>query len=190
MYLPPSYDNSPSVRYPVVYLLHGFGTTDVSWVRGFAGGMGVAGIMDSLVATYAAREMIVVMPNGSTRFGGGFYVNSATSGNWDDFVARDLVAWTDAKYRTLARPESRGIAGHSMGGYGALYLGMRHGGETFGALYAMSACCITPFGFDPARDGATWDTVGQASTPAAIPRAGLGSRAIVALSEAFAPDST
>jgi S-formylglutathione hydrolase FrmB len=48
------------------------------------------------------------------------------TGQWEDFVSRELVAWVDEHYRTLARSDSRGIAGHSMGGYGAIMLAMKH----------------------------------------------------------------
>jgi len=77
--------------------------------------------------------MIVVMPNGNNALGGSFYTNSATTGNWDDFIANELVAYIDKKYRTLPRPESRGLAGHSMGGYGTFAVGMRHAGDVYGA---------------------------------------------------------
>jgi hypothetical protein len=186
VYLPPSYDSSPRSRYPVVYLLHGFASTELMWThpRGY---IGVAGIMDSLVATHVAKEMIVVMPNASNPVGGSFYVNSVVTGNWEDFVVHDLVAWTDARYRTLARPESRGIAGASMGGYGAFYLGLRHGGTTYGAAYAMSACCLMPLAFDPVRNGPAWEALAQASSFATLAPPLLP---LAVLSAAFAPDVT
>ena len=58
--------------------------------------------------------MIVVAPNGKNADRGSFYTNSAVNGNWEDYIYRDLVGYVDANYRTLARPSSRGIAGHSM----------------------------------------------------------------------------
>lgn len=140
VYLPPSYDASTATRYPVVYLLHGFGATERSWARGYRG-FSIGTAMDSLIGASAIREMIVVMPNGRNRLGGSFYTNSESAGNWDDFVARELVTYIDGKYRTFARPGSRGLAGHSMGGYGAMAVGMRHGGDVYGAVYALSACC-------------------------------------------------
>lgn len=195
VYLPPSYAISPRARYPVVYLLHGWGITDDAWIHGFNGRgpqpgyFGVDQIMDSLIASHVVKEMIIVMPDAATRLGGSYYVNSQSTGRWDDFIARDLVAWTDARFRTLPRPESRGIAGHSMGGYGALYLGMRHGGETYGALYAMSPCCTTlPARFDPARDGPLWDSLAQAGSFEALARMGFLARAQAGLMAAVAPD--
>ncbi|MDB4874481.1 MAG: esterase [Gemmatimonadetes bacterium] len=189
VYLPPSYDRAPSARYPVVYLLHGFDANDVGWIR--PGPLvGVAGIMDGLIASGKAKDMIVVMPNGSTPLGGSFYVNSAASGNWEDFIARDLIAWTDKRFRTIPRAESRGIAGHSMGGFGTLYLGMRHGGETYGALYAMSPCCTVPASFDSTRDSPVWDALGTATSIDGWQRKPFPLRATAAISQAFAPDTT
>ena len=85
--------------------------------------------------------MIVVAANGFNAYGGSFYTNSPVTGNWEDFIVRDLVGNIDANYRTIARAESRGIAGHSMGGYGAMMLAMKHP-ELFSAVYALSPCCM------------------------------------------------
>lgn len=90
-----------------------------------------------------AQELIIVVPDGDSRHGGGMYTNSPTVGNFEDFISRDLVAHIDANYRTIARRESRGLGGHSMGGYGTLRLGMRHP-DVYSSIYAMSACCLSP----------------------------------------------
>jgi len=84
--------------------------------------------MDDLISKGAAKEMIVVVPNGSNRYLGSFYTNSSVSGNWEDYIYRDVVSFIDDTYRTITKPASRGIAGHSMGGYGALMLAMRQRG--------------------------------------------------------------
>src|SRR5690606_17002741 len=89
-----------------------------------------------------AREVIVVMPDAFTRFGGSFYSSSPTIGDWESFIAKDLVAYIDSHYRTLPRRESRGLSGHSMGGYGTLRIGMAYP-QVFGALYAMSSAVDT-----------------------------------------------
>jgi enterochelin esterase-like enzyme len=70
------------------------------------------------------------------------YSNSVTTGDWERFVAEDLVTFIDGRYRTLADRKSRGLAGHSMGGYGALRIGMKRP-DVFLSLYIMSACCLT-----------------------------------------------
>src|SRR5215467_6175623 len=117
VYLPPSYASNPAKRYPVVYLLHGFSTNEMSWARGSAG-FDIGRSTDSLVAAGAIHELIIVMPNERNRLLGSFYTNSSSAGGWEDFTSGELVSYIDAKYRTLASPRSRGIAGHSMGGFG------------------------------------------------------------------------
>ena len=75
------------------------------------------------------NEVILVMPDGFSKLRGGFYSNSPTVGNYQDFVGKDLVDWVDANYRTIATRAGRGLSGHSMGGYGTLRLGMTLPGE-------------------------------------------------------------
>lgn len=132
IYLPAGYAKG-SKRYPVIYFLHGYGVTadvykDV-----------VLKIPETTDAAMnaGAQQFIIVMPDAFTRLGGSFYENSPVVGDWERFIAKDLVAWVDKKYRTIARREGRGLAGHSMGGYGTLHVGMKYP-ESFAALYAMS----------------------------------------------------
>ena len=141
IYLPPGYESSPSKRYPVVYLLHGYGGSPAAWFGDGPYSFNIAPLLDQLIGSGKIREMIIAAPNGTNAFGGSFYVNSAASGNWEDFIIRDVVGYVDKNYRTLARPSSRGIAGHSMGGYGAMYLGMKTNG-VFSSVYALSPCCL------------------------------------------------
>lgn len=139
VYLPPSYEHGRK-HYPVIYLLHGFSDTYKMWVEDPRAG-NLPLIMDKLIHSGAIREMIVVMVDGGNKLGGSFYTNSVTTGNWEDYVTYELTGYIDAKYRTLARSSSRGIAGHSMGGYGAIKLAMKHP-DVFGAVYGLSACCL------------------------------------------------
>lgn len=137
--LPPSYDKARHRRYPVLYFLHGFTATADKY-------MGYIPFEAALQAAgEGPQEMIVVVPDSHTRFGGSMYSNSPTVGNFEDYIAADLVGWVDGHYRTIPRREARGLAGHSMGGYGTLKLGMKHP-DVFGALYAMNPCCLTPRG--------------------------------------------
>ncbi|MCM3903245.1 MAG: esterase family protein [Pyrinomonadaceae bacterium] len=141
VYLPPSYDTSPTKRFPTLYLLHGFLDNKEVWTtKGFQG-MRLQPLMDEMIKSGKIREMVVVVPNGWNASGGAFYTNSSVTGNWEDYIHRDLVQNIDANYRTIARPESRGIAGHSMGGYGAITLAMKHP-DVFSAVYALSPCCL------------------------------------------------
>lgn len=141
VYLPPGYDSSPAKRYPSLYLLHGFLGTSRAWISGGYQGLNLQTLMDDLIKNNKVRAMIVVAANGYNAYGGSFYTNSPVTGNWDDFITRDLVNNIDSNYRTIPRAESRGIAGHSMGGYGAVMLGMKHP-DVFNALYALSPCCL------------------------------------------------
>jgi len=85
--------------------------------------------------------MIIVMPNAYTALEGSFYGKSVTTGDWEDFVVSELVEYIDSHYRTIANRTSRGLAGHSMGGYGTVRLGMRRP-DVFSSFYALSACCL------------------------------------------------
>lgn len=134
--LPDAYDTAKARRFPVIYFLHGFTSTPERYLDKIP-------FEATLRAAGKAGEAIVVLPDTYTRYGGSMYSSSPTTGDFEDFVAKDLVRYVDGHYRTLARRESRGLAGHSMGGYGTLRIGMKHP-EVFGALYAMNPCCLTP----------------------------------------------
>lgn len=134
IYLPPGYKKSKE-RYPVIYFLHGF-TGDNSMLNY------MSGILDYAIATQRIRPFILVVPDEKTTYGGSFYSNSGVFGNWEDFTVFDLVQHVDKNYRTLAKKESRGITGHSMGGYGALKIAM-HYPNVFNTVYAISPGALT-----------------------------------------------
>lgn len=138
--LPPRYARNPKRRYPVVYALHGYSIGAQQWM----GEIHVPQVIEGGMAR-GAREMIFVFPDSKTVHNGSMYSSSATTGDFGTFISRDLVAWVDSHYRTLARRESRGLVGHSMGGYGATRIGMKHA-NVFGALYLMSPCCLSARG--------------------------------------------
>jgi S-formylglutathione hydrolase FrmB len=189
VYVPPSYATAPQRRYPTLYLLHGFMGDVDAFLAGYQG-MQLGPTLDDHIARGAMREMIVVVPSGRNAYDGSFYVNSATTGQWEDFFVRDLVAWVDGHYRTLGAAESRGIAGHSMGGYGAITLAMKHP-DVFGAVYALSPCCLALEG-DVGPDNPAWQRVLRLKSRDEIPRE-LASfsdffvKAFVGLSAAFSP---
>ncbi|MBA2493181.1 MAG: esterase [Acidobacteria bacterium] len=172
IYLPPNYDRQTKVRYSVVYLLHGFTgrIANKTWIIENEGlRMHIGATMNKLIAAGKISPMIVVMPDGSNKFGGSFYTNSITTGNWEDFITRDLVGYIDKKYRTLPKAASRGIAGHSMGGYGAIKLAMKHP-DIYGAVYGTSTCCLDYYPsrmpkmfFEEAAAIKSWEEVEKAS---------------------------
>jgi len=142
IYLPPSYDRDESRHYPVVYLLHGFTNSDYRWY-GLEGGetfVNVPVAANNAVLA-GAREMILVTPDAFTKYQGSMYSNSVTNGNWETFIAEELVEYIDSHYRTIAKRESRGLGGHSSGGYGTFRIGMKYPG-VFSSLYAMNPCCM------------------------------------------------
>ena len=149
VYLPPSYNTASARRYPVAYYLHGAGEGEWAWVtRGH-----IDVVADSLASRHVA-ELIIVMPDGDDGYyttwpdSTQYVVDYATcrrahawwSSLWreksqdycvprpryDEYLARDLVAHVDSAYRTLPDLAHRGIAGASMGGYGAIYLAITH----------------------------------------------------------------
>jgi enterochelin esterase-like enzyme len=140
---PPGYDQHTDKRYPVVYFLHGYWATPQMYEEMMKFEEAVDG------AAKAGNEVIMVIPDGYSKLKGGFYSNSPTVGNYEAFVGEDLVAWVDGNYRTIARRESRGLSGHSMGGYGTMRVGMKYP-QVFSSLYAMSACCLSPMSLDAA----------------------------------------
>jgi S-formylglutathione hydrolase len=141
IYLPPSYATERSHRFPTVYLLHGVGDSNADWISGQYQGLDLKKSLDELISDKKIGEMIVVLPDARNSYDGCFYTNSPVTGNWEDFVVDDLVHFVDSHYRTINSQASRGLAGHSMGGYAAIKFGMKHP-DIFGSIYAMSACCF------------------------------------------------
>lgn len=140
VYLPASYDASDTRRYPVFYYLHGLTGDETNWIT--------YGKLDE-TADRLGLDAIVVMPDGDDSF----YADAVTQADhaacmkdgtglldptrskartcvkdrkYETYIVKDLVDWVDANYRTIATREGRGIAGLSMGGFGALSLAMRN----------------------------------------------------------------
>lgn len=187
VYLPPSYAKDKARRYPVVYWLHGFTSTDRELVSGIRQDLNIRILMDSLVRAGGTREMIIVMPNAHNAFGGSFFANSPVTGGWEDFVVRDLVYWTDRSFRTTRSRSGRGIAGHSMGGFGALRIAMRHA-DTFSAVYAMSPCCLDSDVFFARPWLAAWRGAEAIRTRGDFTRAPFRSQLLVARAAMYSPD--
>jgi S-formylglutathione hydrolase FrmB len=141
VYLPPSYLNTTK-RYPVLYLLHGVGDSSTVYTEDTVKYHNIKDLMDQGIESQKFGEMIIVMPNEQTTWYGSFYTNSTVTGNWENFTADDLVSYIDNKYRTIAAVSARAIAGHSMGGYGAITLAMKHP-DVFSSVYAMNAALIS-----------------------------------------------
>jgi S-formylglutathione hydrolase len=156
VYLPPSYGTAKTRRYPVAYLLHGYGLTGERWMS-FTN---LSDAADKDIAAGTSKEFILVNPDAFSKYSGSMYSASPTSGDWETYIAEDLVKYIDAHYRTIATREGRGLGGHSMGGYGTVRIGMKRP-DVFSSLYIMSACCLlndpTPRGGGAGRAAAAND---------------------------------
>ncbi|QIP17208.1 esterase family protein [Spirosoma aureum] len=130
IYLPPDYYTS-NRRYPVVYLLHGYGDDETGWVQ-----FGEADrIADSGIRSGELPPMIIVMPDG----GATFYVNDYQNKiRYEDMFVQELIPHIDTMFRTRTQREYRAISGLSMGGFGSLTLSMHHP-ELFSSCAALSA---------------------------------------------------
>lgn len=170
VYLPPSYNADPGRRYPVVYLLHGYGLQAARWMTLFkienGANQAMAGAGGGIGTGERVRDMILVNPDCYSFYDGCFYGKSAATGDWETFVGDELVAYIDSHYRTLAKRESRGLAGHSMGGYGTLRIAMKKA-DVFSSMYALSACCAMDKG-EPSEQMTTAATYSTREQVAAL----------------------
>jgi predicted esterase len=135
IFLPPSYAEGTR-RYPLVTVLHGF-TGDENQLLPLA-----TVYYDEMLQKGAAQEMILVFPDGRNKFGGSGYLSSPTIGDYETYIARELVAQVDANYRTIPERDSRGITGCSMGGDGAMHLAL-----TFPDVYGVAAPMSATYDF-------------------------------------------
>ena len=179
--LPPSYSKQKSRRYPVVYALHGYSIGAEQWSHEIHVPQTVEGAF-----AQGAKEMIVVLPDSKTVHNGSMYSSSITTGDFENYIAQDVVAYVDAHYRTLPNRLSRGLVGHSMGGYGATRIGMKHA-DVFGSLYIMSPCCLSARQFGPANE-ADEKTLEAVKTPADSAQLPFMLRAQLASAAAWSPD--
>jgi S-formylglutathione hydrolase FrmB len=181
VFLPPGYAAEKNRRYPVVYALHGYSIGAEQWTKEIHVPQTIEGAF-----AQGAQNMIVVLPDSKTAHNGSMYSSSVTTGDFERFIAHDLVGYIDAHYRTIAKRTSRGLVGHSMGGYGASRIGMKHS-DVFGSLYIMSPCCLAPMGPRPA-DPAAEKALEAVKTPADSANLPWGLRAQLASAAAWSPD--
>jgi len=181
VFLPPSYAKEKSRRYPAVYALHGYSIGAEQWSKEIHVPQTIEGAF-----AQGAKEMIVVLPDSKTVHNGSMYSSSITTGDFENFIARDVVAYIDSHYRTLPNRLSRGLVGHSMGGYGATRIGMRHA-DVFGSLYIMSPCCLSPRQAGPANPELE-KTLEAVKTPEDSAKLPFPARAQLATAAAWSPN--
>ena len=138
VYTPPTYGKD-NRKYPVLYLQHGWGEDETSWSR-----QGRAGIiMDNLLAEGKCQPFIVVMTYGMTnevRFGG---LREFTAQDFEKVLVDELVPYIDSHFRTIAKKESRAMAGLSMGGFETKLITLRRP-EVFGYYGLLSGGTYSP----------------------------------------------
>lgn len=183
VYLPPSYKSHRRQRYPAIYVLHGYTDNDDNWFGAKHPFVNAPEAIDKAIAN-GSREMIVVMPNAYTVYMGSMYSNSVTTGNWEAYITQDLVSYIDSHYRTIPERASRGLAGHSMGGYGTIRVGMKYP-EVFSSLYVMSACCLTP---NRNTQSAAMEKAEAIRSAADLAKTDFGTRAMIASAAAWSPN--
>jgi S-formylglutathione hydrolase FrmB len=181
VFLPPSYAKEKSRRYPVVYALHGYSIGAEQWSHEIHVPQTIEGAF-----AQGAKEMIVVLPDSKTLHNGSMYSSSVTTGDFENFISHDVVAYIDAHYRTIPNRMSRGLVGHSMGGYGATRIGMKHS-DVFGSLYIMSPCCLSPRAAGPANPEME-KALEAVKTPEDSAKLPFFARAQLATAAAWSPD--
>ncbi|HUO31698.1 MAG TPA: alpha/beta fold hydrolase [Bryobacteraceae bacterium] len=181
VFLPPSYQKDKHRRYPVVYALHGYSIGAEQWTHEIHVPQTIEGAFSE-----GAKEMIVVLPDSKTLHNGSMYSSSVTTGDFERFISHDVVAYIDAHYRTIPDRTSRGLVGHSMGGYGAARIGMKHA-DVFGSLYIMSPCCLSARMAGPANPELE-KTLESVKTPEDSARLPFFARAQLASAAAWSPD--
>jgi enterochelin esterase-like enzyme len=186
IYFPPSYKAEASRRYPVLYFLHGYTDSDAQWFGFTKHWINLPEILDKAMTGGSSSEMIVVMPNAFTRFQGSMYSTSVTTGDWETFVAQELVAYIDSHYRTIPSLASRGLTGHSMGGYGAMRIGMKHP-DVFSSVYLLSPCCMEPRTGGP-QNAERMARLEAIQTIEEFEKADFGTKATFASAAAWAPN--
>lgn len=141
VYLPPGYEDSDR-RYPTAYLLHAYGATAEQLVTpptdGERWAPPIEDVLDPVFGRMGVPPMIVVIPDGNSRWGCGQWVDSPVTGHFEHYVLEDVVGFIDAHHRTIPTARSRGVFGFSSGGFGAWHLASRNP-DVFGAMAVLSA---------------------------------------------------
>jgi enterochelin esterase-like enzyme len=165
----------------VVYALHGYSIGAAQWSQEIHVPQTIEGAF-----AQGAQDMIVVLPDSKTVHNGSMYSSSVTTGDFEAFIAHDVVAYIDAHYRTIPKRTSRGLVGHSMGGYGASRIGMKHS-DVFGSLYIMSPCCMSARAAGPVNPE-NEKALAAVKTPDDSAKLPFGLRAQLASAAAWSPN--
>lgn len=148
VYVPPTYNEDPTRRYPTVYMIQGLtGQLDM-WRNRSPFRKTFPELVDELFSDGTTSPCIVVWVDCWTSYGGSQFLDSPATGRYHTYLCDEIVPWVDAHYRTLPQREHRGIAGKSSGGYGAMITPMLRpdlwGGLATHAGDALFETCYLP----------------------------------------------
>lgn len=146
VYLPPSYGTGTK-RYPVVYLLVGFTGSGMYSLNLSFYSENIHQRLDRLISENKMEEMIVVLPDCLTKYGGSQYINSSATGRYEDYML-EIVNYIDATYKTIPKAPARAVCGKSSGGYGAAALAMRNPG-VFGLMCSTAGDMYFEYCYQP-----------------------------------------
>jgi len=187
VYLPPSFATDRERSYPTLYLLHGIYDSNQTWTQAWdqqhPGFATIQDLMDRGIESGAFDEFIVVIPDSEKTC---HYTDSPVKGNWDRFIADDLVQFIDARYPTIRSASARGIAGHSMGGHGAIKIAMKHP-DVFGVVYGLNPSLLG-WGGDLSEDNANLRGLSAVDGPEDLGRAHFYVQALVGVGQCFSPN--
>lgn len=187
VYLPEGYQPRGGGRYPVIYYFHGAGI-----LLGHNEFPTLVAALDEMIETHQIKPVIVVRPDGfSSPYPASFYTSSALYGDLEGYMSTDLIAWTDANFRTIPSRMKRALMGHSMGGYGALMYYGQHpdlyccaAGVCASGLDLPSMLAINVYGVL-----AELQAMGQQGPPwFYTPSAGFANAVLFSMSGAFSPN--
>lgn len=181
IYLPPGYETSQR-SYPVVYYLH-----NMWWsAQQLFSENDIVALLDQAFSDKPESAFILVAADYTTPTAGTIYEDSPINGRWLEFTARELVPFIDARFRTLAHRDSRGVIGDFFGGRGALRFAMTHA-ETFGVAYALHPVALG-IGYLPwPRVQIDWRKIHNAKTYADLEDDGRA-QIFVTVGQAFMPN--
>ncbi len=148
VYLPHEYEENLNKKYPVVYCLTGFTGRGKMMLNDSAFTPNLAERLDKLIAEKTIKPMIAVLPDCFTLYGGSQFINSTATGNYEDYLTREIVPFVDENFRTIKDKNSRAVMGKSSGGYGALIMAMRHA-DLFSLACSTSGDCYFDYCYLP-----------------------------------------
>ena len=148
VYIPKSYFKNVNKRFPVVYLISGFSGKGIMNLNINFLSENIHQRLDRLIESKKMKEMIVVMPDCITKYGGSQFINSTGTGRYEDYLMKEIIPYIDSRYRTIPESSSRAICGKSSGGYGAVILAMKHP-DVFGIMCSTAGDMYFEYCYQP-----------------------------------------